>query len=32
MSDTVIMIVMGNDNTARLSEPENRLYVKVQAD
>jgi len=25
MSDTVIMIVMGNENKVRFSEPENRL-------
>jgi len=31
MSDTVIMIVMRNENKARLSEPENQLYIKVQA-
>jgi len=28
MSDTVLW----NDSKARLGEPENRLYVKVQAD
>jgi len=32
MSDTVTMIVLCNENEAKLSEAENRLYVKVQAD
>jgi len=32
MTDTVIMIVMWYENKARLSEPENFEYVKVQAD
>jgi len=32
MSDIVKMIVMWNEGKARLSEPENLLYVKAQAD